>query len=122
MSGSYDFEDDDYGFTPVTTRKFPVRMKLVKYIHPFSNPKEVEKYLNQTKVWVDRDGTDIKIKDIEEDYLFNILSWLHDNDDRIYFTRNIIADLGDSEVFADSLEETPLVKKLRERYKKLVTA
>lgn len=106
---NYDY-DDYYD----TERRFVPRLVVSKFVHPISQPDTIEKYLNQTKVWMDHEGTEHKIKDMDKEYIFNILSWARKNYDRLDFTYNFLEEV------SISVLDLPLFDKLRTRYKKLV--
>lgn len=83
-----------------------------KFVHPISQPDTIHTYLRQTRIWIDHEGIEHKIKNMDKEYIWNVLSWLHTNADRISYTYNFADPIG------DPLEE-PLVKKLERRYLKL---
>lgn len=100
--------DEFYG------RRFVPRLVTKEFHHPISQPDTIERFLTQTKVWMDREGTEHKIKDLEKEYIFNILSWAQKQHDRLTFTLEFINPSN-----IDVLQ-MPLFEKLRARYRKLI--
>lgn len=109
--------------------------KPLKYVHPISQPDRIRPYLKQTAIWTDHEGVDHRIKDMDKEYIFNVLSWLRQNQERINFTYNFksivkpleVDTIGPgSEAFGithvivnENFMEQPLVKRLEKRYLKL---
>jgi len=106
------YEEDD---VERAIRTYP-RIIQMKFVHPISQPDKIEKYVKQTKVWIDGNGAEHKIKDMEKEYLFNILSWAEDKKDKLNFTYTILN--GEER----DIRLSPLFIKIRDRYFKLAKA
>jgi hypothetical protein len=124
MPSNYPYDDDYYEDdieTKGAIRKFP-RLVTRKFVHPISQPDKIDKYVNQAKVWIDAEGTEYKIKDMEKEYLFNILSWTENNKDRLNFTYNFKNYLRDDVPLVDrdaafrDIRQTKLMKRVRKEY------
>lgn len=107
------WENDDYYNINSYRLNHPIIEK--KFVHPISQPDTIHSYLRQTRIWVDHEGVEHKIKDMSKEYIWNVLSWLNTNKARIEFTYYFSVD---SDGMGLPLE-APLVKKLERRYLKL---
>jgi hypothetical protein len=115
-SAYYDSWTDDEILRIVDSYKSPKA-------HPIADPEKVHEYLNQTKVWIDSAQIEHKIKDMDKRYLFNVLSWFENNYDRIRYTYEFVERLSDEYASVQPpIDKTPLIFKLKSRYKKLLDA
>lgn len=108
---------DDYE----TTHR--LNLSPVKFIHPISQPDTIHNFLSQKVYWIDTAGEKHKIKDMDKEYLFNVLSWMEKNKERIEFTWRFLTKLENIPGANDGLwafDRSPLVTRLKNRYAKLI--
>jgi hypothetical protein len=92
---------------------------FVKTNHPLYDPEKIVGYLNQKKIWINAARQEIRIKDIDKAYLYNILAWLYNHDKELLFTLALADKLGMPNDSIYNIQDSPLYKKLEARYLKL---
>ncbi len=114
MSGYY---DDAY--TPDIAYRAIVPLNPKN--HPISDPLEFWRYMNQTKIWVDRFRMEHKLKELDRDYLFNIIAFMQDKRARLEFTFRTAIEIGQAPQDASpDIEALPLYKAVHRRYIRMV--
>lgn len=96
------------------------KVEWVKPLHPIFDPKQARDYLNQTKIWIDANRVEHRIKDMDESYLFNVLAWMRRRRDEIEFAVNFISYELEGEYQAyQSVPDSNLYEKILKQYKKV---
>lgn len=93
-------------------------------IHPLNldTPKRINEFLEQDKFWVNASLEKIRIKDMDSAYLLSTMLHLLGRATQIYLVLDLAAMV--SEPCPNGqwmIQQTPLFKRLRERYEKLTT-
>jgi hypothetical protein len=94
--------------------------------HPIYDPEQVHNYTNQTKVWINAAREEIRIKNMDKRYLFNVVAWMQENEDKINLALNfdctLRAAMGGTIPYSwVRISDRPLYKKIVKRYAKLAT-
>jgi hypothetical protein len=88
--------------------------------HPLYDPEKVADYLNQKKVWINAARDNIRIKDMDKHYLYNVLAWFRKHENEIVFTMYLSDEIGKSQgVKYYNAFDFPLYQKIQARYLKL---
>lgn len=116
--------DEPFAYADDHLINFPKFTKTVitQEAHPIYNPETIWDFLHQTKVWRGKSHEDIKIKDMDKSYPYNVLHWLDTHYGDIIFALGLAKELGkisEDEELDFSIFETPLYKKMKQRYLKL---
>lgn len=107
------------------------REPIVRKSHPIFDPEQFWDYVNQTKIWINKEQQEFRIKQLEKQYLFNILKWADNHSEEIYYTFVTAQQIGKipSDVswfsgvgFESNVEHLPLFARIKKRYFKLVGA
>ena len=96
-----------------------VEEPVVQRLHPIFDPKQVGEYMNQTKIWIDANRTEHRIKNLDERYLVNILSWINRKRGDINFAANLVAAATEDYGSYIDIQYSPLYNKLQKRYLKV---
>lgn len=102
-------------------------------VHPLNldRPKRIRAFLGQDKYWVNAQLEQVRIKDMDAEYLLATMIWLLKRAPEVYLVLDLdsILNAGTDPIEVanvslatspDNIQSTPLFLKLRERYLKLV--
>jgi hypothetical protein len=88
--------------------------------HPLYDPERVADYLSQKKIWINAARKEIRIKDMDKHYLYNVLAWFRKHENEIVFTMYLSDEIGKSQgVKYYNAFDFPLYQKIQARYLKL---
>jgi hypothetical protein len=98
-------------------------------VHPLSNPKKVREFLSQHRYWVNATRAQIRIRDMDSEYLFSTMLWLLKRAIAVKFTMEMYyaAKGADDEKLAELrgmsaevfIRQTPLFNRMETRYLEL---
>jgi len=121
------FDDELPGYDPLPKAVWRGRHLRV---HPLNldNPKKVHMFLSQDKFWVNAQLEEVKIKDMDVDYLFSTMVHLIKRSPELALVVHLEMELRGNNHLGISVAEpfsyvrnTPLFLKLEDRYLKLMT-